>query len=123
VGFATQHNTARGGTVGFSGQLSFLFNLGEDLTKGVGTRYEMWDFMDRKHILCKITFPAFQSLEGEEWGLEGASAVVPRGVDRGQLRPCAGPSMMPIPLDGTEISPHQPHPFIHTCEWETRGRV
>jgi hypothetical protein len=74
--------------------------------------------MDRKHILCKITFPAFQSLEGEEWGLEGASAVVPRGVDRGQLRPCAGPLTMPIPLDSTEISPHQPHPSIHTCDKE-----
>ena len=67
--------------------------------------------MDRKHILCKITVLAFQSLEAADGGLEGSSAVVPRGVDRGQLRPCAGPLMMSI-FDGTEISPHQPHPYM-----------
>ncbi len=53
--------------------------------------------------------PAFPSLEAGDGGLEGASAVVPRGVDRGQLRPCAGAA----DLEAPEISPTSHiHPLL-----------
>lgn len=39
--------------------------------------------MDERAHLMQDNCPAFKSLEGGDGGLEGASAVVPRGVDGG----------------------------------------
>lgn len=68
--------------------------------------------------------PAFESLEGGEWGLEGASASRAAWLDRGQLRPCAGP---PILRPGDFEAPatctiYFLHPAIRVGR-KTRGRV
>jgi len=75
-----------------------------------------------KHILCKITFPAFHSLEGEEWGLEGASAVVPRGVDGGSWGPVQGRWWCRSLMARRFLLTSHIHSSIHMTR-KTRGRV